>query len=519
MTTPLDRRAFLGASLATSAALGLGGTFLTAKDGHPLSLEEATVDELQAGMAAGRFTSRELCASYLTRIRELDPALGAVLEVNPEALSLAEALDAERKQKGPRGPLHGIPVLLKDNLDTADRMKTTAGSLALVDAPTPRVDAFVVAKLRAAGAVLLGKTNLSEWANFRSSHSISGWSGRGGQTRNPYDLARNPSGSSSGTAAALAANFATLGVGTETDGSIVSPASICGLVGLKPTVGLLSRSGIIPISSSQDTAGPMTRTVRDAAILLGVLAGEDPRDAPTASAKRHPDYTRFLDKEALRGARLGLIRNQLGQHPKVDEGLRPVFERLKALGATIVEVEVKTEAYDAAELELMLYEFKAGLDAYLTQRGGAVKDMKGLIAFNLAHPAELALFGQELLEQALGKGPLTEAAYLKAAAACGSARKDLVGLLDGQKLDALVAPTGGPAWLTDPVNGDHFGPSCSTPAAVAGTPHLTVPAAFTHGLPLGLSFLGRPWDEGRLLGLGFAFEQATKARRIPGFRK
>lgn len=511
---PVDRRAFL-----EWGAVGLLASQLPLRAGAaPLALEEATVEGLQAEMQAGRLSAVQLAQAYLDRIRSLDARLGSVIEVNPEALAIARALDEERAAKGPRGPLHGIPVLLKDNLDTADRMKTTAGSLALAEAPAPKQDATVAARLRAAGALILGKTNLSEWANFRSTHSVSGWSGRGGQTRNPYALDRNPSGSSSGSGAAVAANLCALGVGTETDGSIVSPASICGLVGLKPTVGLVSRAGIIPISRTQDTAGPMTRTVRDAAILLGAMAGVDPRDPATQAAQGHlhPDYTRFLDPRALKGARLGILRNQFGQHPRVDEAILPLLGLLKREGAQLVDLELKTEAFEAAELEVMLFEFKADLNAYLAQRGGAVKDLAGLMAFNQNHAkAELDLFGQEILEQAQAKGGLEDPAYRKALQTCAQARQSIEKALEMHKLDALVAPTGGPAWLTDPVNGDHFGPSCSTLAAVAGTPHLTVPAAFAHDLPLGLSFLGGPWDEPALLRLGFAFEQATRARRAP----
>jgi amidase len=460
---------------------------------------------------------------YRARIRALDqagPKLNSVIELNPEALAIAQALDAERKAGKVRGPLHGIPVLLKDNLDTADRMKTTAGSLALVDAPAPRSDAFVVQRLREAGAVILGKTNLSEWANLRSTRSSSGWSARGGQTRNPYALDRSPSGSSSGSGAAVAASLCTAAVGTETDGSVVSPASAQGLVGLKPTVGLLSRGGIIPISSTQDTAGPMTRTVRDAALLLGAMAGSDPKDSATreADGRREADYTRFLVKDGLKGARLGLVKNQLGVHAHVDAVMVRAQATLKAQGAELVEVELKSAAYEEAELEVLLFEFRAGLNAYFAGRGGAVKDVAGLVAFNEARKAEeMPFFGQELLLQTQAKGPLTDPAYLKALETCAQALKDIQGLLEKHRLQALVAPTGGPAWLIDHLNGDAFGPSFSTPAAVAGCPHLTVPAGFAFGLPIGLSFVAGPWQEGILLKLGYAFEQATMARRAPRF--
>ena len=519
----LDRRAFLGVGLAVSATALLGGDPTAAPTGQGLVLEEATVAELQAGLAAGRWTAADLVRHYQARIRALDqtgPRLKAVIELNPDALAMAQVLDAERRAGKVRGPLHGIPVLIKDNLDTADAMKTTAGSLALANAPAPKDDAFVVQRLRAAGAIILGKTNLSEWANFRSTRSSSGWSGRGGQTHNPYALDRSPSGSSSGSAVAVAASLCALAVGTETDGSIVSPANANGIVGLKPTVGLVSRQGIIPISHSQDTAGPMARTVWDAALLLGVLAGTDPQDSATreADARREQDYTRRLAKDGLQGARLGVVKNLLGVHAQVDAVLQPALAVLKAQGAVLVEVELKSAAYDDAEFEVLLYEFKAGLNGYLAGRGGAVKDLAGLMAFNEAHRAEeLPFFGQEILSQAQAKGPLTDPAYLKALTTCAQARQDITALLDGQQLQALVGPTGGPAWLTDHLNGDSSSLSFSSPAAVAGYPHLTVPAGFASGLPVGLSLVGAPWQEGLLLRLGYAFEQALGARRPPRF--
>ncbi len=517
----LDRRAFLGVGLATGTAALLGGDLQKAPAVKGLVLEEATVDGLQAGLVAGRWTSAELVLKYRARIRALDqagPKLNAVIELNPEALAIAKALDAERRAGKVRGPLHGIPVLIKDNIDTADAMKTTAGSLALVDAPTPKEDAFVVKQLRAAGAVILGKTNLSEWANLRSTRSSSGWSGRGGQTRNPYALDRSPSGSSSGSGTATAASLCAVAVGTETDGSVVSPANANGLVGLKPTVGLVSRSGIIPISHTQDTAGPMARTVRDAALLLGAMVGMDPRDPATAGAQGSGDYTRFLDVGGLKGARLGVVKNQLGVHAHVDAVIRPALAALKAGGATLVEVELKSATYDDAEFEVLLYEFKADLNVYLGGRGGAVKDLAALMAFNEARQAdELPFFGQELLKQAEAKGPLTEPAYLKALETCAQARRDITGLLEKHQLQALVAPTGGPAWLIDHLNGDSSSLSFSSPAAVAGCPHITVPAGFAFGMPVGLSFVGGPWQEGPLLKLAYAFEQATHARRAPRF--
>lgn len=517
-----NRRTFLGASLALSAGALLGADGKT-PGARGLVLEEASIEYLQAGLAAGGWTSVDLVRRYQARIQALDrsgPKLNSVIELNPEALASARDLDAERKAGKLRGPLHGIPVLIKDNIDTADRMKTTAGSLALADAPTPKDDAFIVKKLREAGAVLLGKTNLSEWANLRSTRSSSGWSGRGGQTRNPYALDRSPSGSSSGSGAAAAASLCAAAVGTETDGSVVSPANANGLVGLKPTVGLLSRSGIIPISHTQDTAGPMARTVQDAALLLGALAGTDSRDAATreADARREVDYTRFLTKDGLQGARIGVVKNLLGVHAHVDAVILPALEALKAQGATLVEVELKSAAYDDAEFEVLLYEFKADLNAYLEGRGGAVKDLTTLMAFNeQRRQEEMPFFGQELLLQAQAKGPLTDPAYLKALDTCAKARRDITGLLEKHQLQALVGPTGGPAWLVDHVNGDSSSLSFSSPAAVAGCPHITVPAGFAFGLPVGLSFVGGPWQEGVLLRLAFAFEQATRVRRAPKF--
>src|SRR5512133_1392239 len=518
-----DRRAFLAAGLATGAAALAGGDLKTTPTTKGLVLEEATVDGLQAGMAAGHWTSADLVRRYQARIKAVDqagPKLNSVIELNPEALATAKALDAERKAGKLRGPLHGIPVLIKDNLDTADRMKTTAGSLALADAPAPSEDAFVVKQLREAGAVLLGKTNLSEWANFRSTRSSSGWSGRGGQTRNPYALDRSPSGSSSGSGAATAANLCAVAVGTETDGSIVSPSNANGLVGLKPTVGLVSRSGIIPISQTQDTAGPMARTVRDAALLLNVLAGADPKDAATGdpAARREKDYTQFLAADGLKGARLAVVKNHLGVHAHVDAVIRPALDLLKARGAVLVEVELKSATYDDAEFEVLLYEFKAGLNAYLGGRGGAVADLTGLMAFDDREKArEMPFFGQEILTQAQAKGPLTEAAYRKALDTCAQARKDILGLLEKHAVQALVAPTGGPAWLIDHLNGDSSSLSFSSPAAVAGCPHITVPAGFASGLPVGLSFVGAPWQEGTLFKLAYAYEQASKARRPPRY--
>ena len=517
----LDRRSFLGASLAAAAAAAMKAA--PAAKGS-FRLEEATVAGLESAMASGRASAAGLVKAYTARIHALDergPNLHSVLELNPDAAKIAAELDAERKAGKVRGPLHGIPVLLKDNIDTADRLHTTAGSWALYDAPTPKKDAFVAARLREAGAVILGKANLSEWANFRSTHSISGWTGRGGLTRNPYVLDRNCSGSSSGSAAAVAANLCAVAVGSETDGSIVSPSSICGIVGLKPTLGLLSRAGIIPIAHSQDTAGPMARTVRDAAIMLGAMAGVDPDDVATADAKGHivGDYTTDLDANGLKGARLGILKNYMNQNPGLDAVMAESFATLRRMGATLMEVELPT-GYENDELTVLLYEFKADLTAYFQKRGGAVKDLSGLIAFDLAHKEqEMRFFGQELVEQANAKGPLTDEAYLKARANClRLARAEgMDAVMDKHNLDALIGPTGMPAWITDPVFGEYTGFSAATPAAVAGYPHLTVPAGFTGGLPVSLSFMGRAWTEATLLKFGFAFEQATKARRVPRF--
>jgi amidase len=492
-------------------------------------LDEMTVMQLQDAMTSGRYTSRRLVDLYTRRINDVDrngPTLRSVIVVNPDAASIADALDAERKSKGPRGPLHGIPVLIKDNIDTADRMPTTAGSLAL-EGSIAASDAFVVDRLRAAGAVILGKTNLSEWANFRSTKSASGWSGVGGQTRNPYMLDRNPCGSSSGTGAAVAANLAAVGVGTETDGSVVCPSSVNGLVGLKPTVGLVSRTGIIPISHTQDTAGPMARTVADAAALLGAMIGRDPAD-PATSRRRSgadPDYRAALDPAALKGARIGVARKRyFGYSPATDRVIDEAIAVLKAQGAVIVDpADIPTAAQlDDCELQILLYEFKADLNAYLKKLPAAarVHTLADLIAFNEREKErEMPFFGQEIFEMAQKKGPLTSPAYKKAMATCRarSRTRGIDAVMLAHRLDAIVAPTGGPSWPIDPVNGDHFLGASSTPAAVAGYPSITVPAGFVHGLPVGLSFITRPWTEARLLGLAYSFEQATHHRRPPQF--
>jgi amidase len=467
---------------------------------------------------------------YLERIAGLDtkgPSLHSILETNPEATSLAEDLDRERKLKGPRGPLHGIPVILKDNIDTADRMTTTAGSLAL-EGSVARRDSGVAARLREAGAVLLAKANMSEWANIRSTHSSSGWSARGGQCRNPYVLDRNPCGSSSGSAVAVAANLGAVAVGTETDGSIVCPASATGIVGLKPTVGLVSRAGIIPISHTQDTAGPLCRTVSDAAVLLSVMAGRDSRDAATTSSAGHiePDYTRFLDQAGLQGARIGVARARFFGYSDVTDRLaEDALALLRREGAVLVDPANIPHAgeYDEDELEVLLYEFKADLASYLADLGprAPVKTLQDVIEFNQQHrDREMPYFGQELFLQAQKKGPLSSPGYLKARRKCRRLSRELGidAVMTKHKLDVLVAPTSNPAWPTDLVNGDHFTGGSSTPAAVAGYPSVSVPMGFAYGLPVNLSFFGRAWSEPTLIRVAYAFERASKHRRPPGFR-
>ncbi|HEV7768476.1 MAG TPA: amidase [Thermoanaerobaculia bacterium] len=493
-----------------------------------IDLEEMTIAAMQDGMRGGRFTARFLAEQYLARIDAMDkrgPAINAMIELNPDALSIADTLDRERKSGHVRGPMHGIPIVIKDNIDTADRMHTTAGSLALADSVALR-DAHIVKRLREAGAVILGKTNLSEWANFRSTHSTSGWSGRGGLTRNPYALNRNSCGSSTGTGAAIAANFAAVGVGTETDGSVVCPSSSNGLVGLKPTVGLVSRTGIIPISHSQDTAGPMARTVTDAAILLGAMTGIDSLDAITAASRKHvvSDYTQFLVADGLRGARIGVARQSFGFNDAVDRLMTDSIEMLRSLGATIVDpANLDTDGkFGDAEFEVLLFEFKADLNAYLAGLAPNVKPrtLADLIQFNLDNKdREMPYFGQEQFEQAEKKGPLSSADYKKALAKSKrlAGPEGIDATMKKHKLDAVIAPTGGPAWTTDLINGDHYTGGYSSASAVAGYPHITVPAGFVHGLPVGLSFFAGAWSEGTLLKYAFAFEQATKARKAPGF--
>jgi amidase len=487
---------------------------------------ERSVDDLQRAMTSGQVTARALTQAYLRRIDAVDrqgPSLNSVIELNPDALDIAEQLDIERKAGRVRGPLHGIPVLIKDNIDTADRMKTTAGSLALVEA-RPLLDAGIVTRLRAAGAVLLGKTNLSEWANFRSEHSTSGWSGRGGLTRNPYALDRNGCGSSTGSGAAVAASLCAVAVGTETDGSIICPSSRNGLVGIKPTVGLVSRSGIIPISATQDTAGPMARTVADAAALLQALAGPDDRDAATKGQTPAADYLAALTPDALQGRRIGVMRNFFGFDARVDALMEEAIAAIAAAGATIVDkTNLPTRGqFGDAEYEVMLYEFKAGIEAYLATLGpGApMKTLADLIAFNEAHAREeMPYFGQDIFLKAEARGPLVEKAYLaaKAKAARLSRTEGLDKVFARGKVDAVLAPSGGPAWLTDLVNGDYGTGGSSGPAAVSGYPSVTVPAGFVRGLPIGVSFVGPAWSEARLIGIAYAYEQQTKRRRPPQY--
>jgi len=487
---------------------------------QPPHLEEATLTDWEGWFRQGRLTAAGAAEFYLARIEAFDrkgPAVHSVIEVNPDAIPIAEALDRERRSKGPRGPLHGVPVLIKDNLDTADRMTTTAGSLALAGSIASR-DAAVVERLRAAGAVILGKTNLSEWANFRSAHSISGWSARGGLTHNPYALDRNPCGSSAGSAVAVAANFCAVAVGTETDGSVTAPSSVNGIVGIKPTVGLLSGAGIIPVAHSQDTAGPMARSVRDAAILLSAMTG------PPASGKPPADYTRYLDPHGLRGARIGVERGFFGANAAMDRVMEDALAEMKRQGAEIVDPAFLPShgQYEDAELEVLLYEFKVDLNRYLaaTPRGVRARSLADVIAFNQAHrQQEMPYFEQDLMEQAQAKGPLTDKAYLDARARCLrlSRAEGIDAVVARHNVQAIVAPTAGPAPLTDMAHGDPNWPSCTTPAAVAGYPHITVPAGFVSGLPVGISFFGAAWSEPVLLKLAYSFEQATKARRPPTF--
>ncbi len=521
-----NRREFLQAG-----ALGVSAvTFMkTAKAGDlnqtalNMEFEEITISQLQAKMKSGELSARKITEKYLERIREIDGKLHSVLETNPDALQIADEMDKERKSGKVRSMMHGIPILLKDNIDTADKMKTTAGSLALIDAPTPKQDAFLVRQLRKAGAVILGKTNLSEWANFRSTKSSSGWSGRGGQTHNPYILDRNPCGSSAGTGSAIAANLAAVGIGTETDGSIICPSATCGIVGLKPTLGLVSRSGVIPIAHSQDTAGPMCRTVEDAAILLGVLVGADKDDSITSQAtKGENDYTRFLQKDGLKNMRIGVGRQTFGRNAKIDAVVEPHLQVLKEGGATLIDIEFETlSKFGDAEYEVLLYEFKEDLNKYLAGRGGQYKTLADLIKFNDANRAkEMPYFGQEIFLMAQEKPDLNDRAYRLALlqSKIYTQEQGIDAVMDKNKLDAFVAPSGGAAWMIDLVNGDcGVFEGLTSLAAVSGYPSITVPAGYVQELPVGVTFFGRAFAEPTIIKIAYAFEQATKARRLPKF--
>jgi amidase len=520
--------AVLSPNPASGASLKISPAFQTKNSAGSFELDEITVGELQEGMTSGRFTAHSITEKYLARIDAIDkhgPAINSVIEINPDALEIAKGLDKERKQKRLRGPLHGIPILIKDNIDTSDRMMTTAGSLALVGSKPPK-DSTVAQKLREAGAVILGKTNLSEWANIRSNQSTSGWSGRGGQTKNPFVLDRNPCGSSSGSGAGVSANLCAIAIGTETDGSIVCPASANGVVGLKPTVGLWSRTGIIPISHSQDTAGPLCRTVRDAAILLGALTGVDDEDSATSESrgKSYADYTQFLVADGLRGARIGVVRGTFGFNAAVDNLMGNVLELLKAQGAILVDpADIETRGkFDETESTVFMYELKADLNAYLARLGprAPVHTLQEIIEFNENHrEQEMPYFGQELFLKSQLKGPLTSQEYLDALKKNHQlARTEGIdAVMDKHKLDALVAPTGGPAWLTDLVAGDHFGGGSSSFAAVAGYSNINVPAGEVFGLPVGVSFFGRAWSEPVLIRIAYSYEQASKGRKAPQF--
>ncbi len=533
-----SRRDFLRGSVVGGVAVAMYPALGAAREVVPSSavsdvrsfeFDEVTIDDLQEGMKSGKYTARAITEKYLSRIQAVDksgPALNSVIEVNPDAAEIAESLDRERKEKGGRGPLHGVPLLIKDNIDTADKMMTTAGSLALVGAPKPPKDSFVAQQLRKAGAVILGKTNLSEWANIRSSHSSSGWSGRGGLTRNPYALDRNPCGSSSGTGAGISANLAAGGIGTETDGSIVCPSSSNGLAGIKPTVGLVSRSGIIPISHSQDTAGPMCRTLRDAAIMLGALTGVDPEDAATSASqgKSHTDYTTFLDANGLKGARIGVARKYFGFSDGVDGIMAEAIDVMKRQGATIVDpADIETFGkFDESESLVLDYELKADIEKYLARLGPSspMKNLKDLIDFNNHNAArEMPYFGQDVFLRAQTRGPLTTREYIDALEKNHRLTRieGIDALMDKFKLDALIAPTGGPAWMTDLVTGDHFGGGSSNAAAVAGYPNINITAGYMFGLPVGISFFGRAWSEPTLLKIAYGFEHATQARKPPKF--
>ena len=538
----MDRRRFLGTGAAAGAgfALGSGGCAPSdtpgvrigegADDAIPsFELDEVTVSELQASMESGERTARSITELYLGRIEALDgqgPELRSIIELNPDALQIADELDAERAAGNVRGPLHGIPVAIKDNLDTHDGMTTTAGSLALEGSIPPR-DSFLAAKLREAGAIILAKANMSEWAYFRGYRATSGWSARGGQCRNPYALNRNPCGSSSGSGVAVSANLVPLTIGTETGGSIMCPSSINGVVGIKPTVGLWSRSGVIPISHSQDSAGPMARTVRDAALLLGPLTGVDPRDVATreSASYSHADYTQFLDPDGLRGARIGVARSFTFQEPRVYELFEDALSAMSDAGAVLVDpTNLDASAWnDPLSLVLLEYEFKHDLNAYLESLGpdAPVKSLEEVIAFNEANAdLEMPYFGQERLHDSQARGPLTDPEYLEAKRTVQRATREdgIDRLIRTHNLDAIVAPTRDIAWVTDHIAGDRLdGGSSAGPAAIAGYPDISVPMGFVSGLPVGISFFGAAWTEPTLLRIAYAFEQATNHRQAPTF--
>lgn len=533
----MKRRKFLqNTSLAVAAPLIIQACTPSTKTEIPVdgktidafALNEITIEDLQKKMQSGELTSRSITEMYLKRIEEVDnngAAINSVIEINPDALSIAEGLDAERKKGNVRGPMHGIPVLIKDNINSGDKMQTTAGSLAL-EGNRATTDAFIIKKLRESGAVLLGKTNLSEWANFRSKRSASGWSSRGGQTRNPYILDRNPCGSSSGSGAAAAANLCAVAIGTETNGSIICPASINGVVGIKPTVGLWSRSGIIPISATQDTAGPMARTVRDAAILLGVCSAIDEQDVITkeSAGKSQIDYTQFLKADGLAGKRIGMEKSYLKNHEGIDALVQQAIEQIKKAGAEIIEVDFleKTKGIWQDEYKVLLYEFKDGLNKYFKTSTGKVKSLAELIAFNKQNESvAMPYFKQDILEESEALGGLDSKEYMDALKNILSKTRDAINqTLTELKLDAISGPSYGPSWCIDWVNGDYStGYGFSSPAAIAGYPHITVPMGFVSNLPIGISFFGKAYDEGGLLTIAYAYEQISKQRKPPAFLK
>lgn len=531
----MKRRSFFKTGAIGGSVLALSGmaactsetsSTTTQVDLADFELNETTVAGLKQKMETGELTAESICKKYLARIEQVDPLLKSVIELNPDALEIARSLDEERKNGNVRGPLHGIPIMIKDNIDTGDKMQTTAGSLALAGNIVDE-DAFIVKKLREAGAVLLGKTNLSEWANFRSTNSSSGWSGRGGQVRNPYYFDRSPCGSSSGTGAAVSANLCTIGIGTETNGSIVCPSGINGLVGIKPTLGLWSRQGIVPIAHSQDTAGPMCRNVSDAATLLGALAEFDPNDAETHIEKGTiaSDYTTFLKADGLKGKRIGIASQMLPSDKRVKALFDQAVADLKAQGAEVIEnVEFEhNRKWGSPSYQVLLYEFKADLNKYLAAHPKArVRTMADIIEFNKQNAdKEMPWFGQEIFETAVEKGDLNSEEYLEALknSKLYAGKEGIDKVMEEHKLDAIIAQTNGPSWSIDWVNGDQFSGGSSSPAAISGYPNITVPMGFVKGLPIGISFFGKAWTEGKLIEIAYAFEQATKHRQSPGLKE